>query len=71
VKEILRRELGLKNFSRRSVPHWLSDDQKTLLVNGSRKLLSLLGMYAEPNFKGIALVMSSGSNLHLILIDVR
>jgi hypothetical protein len=54
VKEMLRRELGLKKFSRRSVPHLLSDDQKKLLVGASRKLLSLLGIYAEPNFKGIA-----------------
>jgi hypothetical protein len=54
VKEILRQELGLKKFSRRSVPDLLSDDQKKLWVDPSRKLLSLLGISAEPNFKGIA-----------------
>jgi hypothetical protein len=54
VKEILRLELGLKKFSRRSVAHLFSDDQKTLRVDASRKLLSLLGIYAEHNFKGIA-----------------
>jgi hypothetical protein len=32
----------------------LSDDQKTLRVDASRKLLSLLGIYTEHNFKGIA-----------------
>jgi hypothetical protein len=32
----------------------LSDDQKKLPVDASRKLLSLLGMYAEHNFEGIA-----------------
>jgi hypothetical protein len=32
----------------------LSDDQKKLRVDGSRKLLSLLAMYAEHHFEGIA-----------------
>jgi hypothetical protein len=32
----------------------LSNDQKKLWVNASGKLLSLLGMYAEHNFEGIA-----------------
>jgi predicted GIY-YIG superfamily endonuclease len=54
LKEILRRELGLKKFSRRWVSHLLSDDQKKLQVDASRKLLSLLGMYAEHNIEGIA-----------------
>jgi hypothetical protein len=54
VKEILRRELGLKKFSRRWVPHFLSDGQKKLRVDASRKLLSLLGIDAEHNFKRIA-----------------
>jgi hypothetical protein len=54
VKEILRRELGLKKYSRRSVPHSLSDDQKKLRVDASRKLLSLLGIDAKHHFKGIA-----------------
>jgi transposase len=53
VKEILRRELGLKKFSRRWVPHLLSDAQKKLRVDASRQLLSMLGMYAEYNFEGI------------------
>jgi hypothetical protein len=67
VKEILRRELGLK-FSRRWVPHLLSDAQKKLRVDASRQLLSMLGMYAEYNFEELQLVMSSGSNILLILI---
>jgi hypothetical protein len=54
VKEILRRELGLKKFSRRWVPYLLSDDQKKLQVDASPMLLSLLGRYAEHNFKRIA-----------------
>jgi hypothetical protein len=54
VKESLRRELGLKKFSRRWVPHSLSHVQKKLRVNAFWKLLSLLGMDAEYNFEGIA-----------------
>jgi hypothetical protein len=54
MKEILRRELGLKKSSRRWVTHLASHDQKKLPVDPSRKLLSLLGMYAEHHFEGIA-----------------
>jgi hypothetical protein len=54
VKKILRRKLGLKKFNRRWVLHLLSDDRAKLRVVSSRKLLSLLGTYAERNFKRIA-----------------
>jgi hypothetical protein len=54
VKEIFRRELGLKKFSRGWVPHFLSDGQKKLRVDASRELLSMLGMYTEYYFEGIA-----------------
>jgi transposase len=54
AKAILRRELGLKKFSSRLVPHLVSDGQKKLRVDGSQKFLSMLGMYAEHNFEGIA-----------------
>jgi hypothetical protein len=45
---------GTKKFNRRWVSHFLSDDQKKLQVDASRKLSSLLGMYAEHHFEGIA-----------------
>jgi hypothetical protein len=54
VKEILRRELGVKKFSRRWAPHLLSDDQKKLQIDSSQKLLSVLAMYTEHYFEGIA-----------------
>jgi transposase len=54
LKEIPRRELGLQKFGRRWVPQLLSDDQKMLQVDASRKLLSLLEMDSEHNFGGIA-----------------
>jgi transposase len=53
VKETLRRELGLKKVRRSWVPHFLSDDWKNLRIDASRKLLSMLGMYAEHAFEGI------------------
>jgi transposase len=68
VKEILRRELGLKKFRRRWVPQLLSDDQKKLRVDASGKLLSLLGIYAEHNFKEIAIGDESWFQYSLILI---
>jgi transposase len=37
VREILRRELGLKTFIRRWVSHLLSDDQKKLRIVASQK----------------------------------
>jgi transposase len=42
IKEILSRELGLSKFSRRWVPHTLSDDQKVNHVQDSRALLAIL-----------------------------
>jgi hypothetical protein len=54
VKEILSRELGFKEFSRIWVSHWLSNDQKKLPVDAIWKLFSLVGMYAEHDFEGIA-----------------
>jgi hypothetical protein len=53
VKEILGRKWGLKKFTRRLFSHLLSD-QKKLPIDASRKLLSLLGIYAEHNFEGMA-----------------
>jgi histone-lysine N-methyltransferase SETMAR len=54
VKEILMRELGLRKFSRRWVPHLLSDAQKEARIVECGKLLSMLAMYAEHDFEGIA-----------------
>jgi hypothetical protein len=54
VKEIMRRELGLKKSSRTWVRNLISHGQKKLQVDRSRKLLSLLGMYAEHHLEGIA-----------------
>jgi hypothetical protein len=54
VKEILRRELALTQFSRRWFPHLSSGDQKKLRIDASQKLLSLLEMSVEHYFERIA-----------------
>jgi hypothetical protein len=54
VKEILSRELGLNKYTRRWVPHELSEDQRQFRVDESRVLLDMLRIYAEHNFEGIA-----------------
>jgi hypothetical protein len=41
-KEILSYQLGPRKFSRRLVPHRLSDDQKASRVRDSRALLAIL-----------------------------
>jgi hypothetical protein len=53
LKEILRRELGLKQFNGKWFPHFLSDDHKMSRVDARRKLLSMLEMHAEDNSEGI------------------
>jgi transposase len=53
VKEIMTRELGLKKYTRRWVPHELSEDQKKFRVDQSRMPLDILQLYAEHNFEGI------------------
>jgi hypothetical protein len=54
VKDILSREHGLGTFSRRWVPHELSDPQKKLRVDTSVESLALLDQYSEFHFEGIA-----------------
>jgi hypothetical protein len=54
VKDILSRELRLRKFSRRRVPHQLSDPQKNFHVDTSVELLTLLDQYFELHFGRIA-----------------
>jgi len=54
IKEVLNRELGLRRFSRRWVPHLLTPQQKEMRVEKARTLLSLLEGKVETNFRGIA-----------------
>jgi hypothetical protein len=49
--EILQRDLGLKKFSRRWVPHQLGSSQKIDRVNRSRALLHLLQQLQSFDFK--------------------
>jgi hypothetical protein len=53
VKEILYRDLGLKEYIRRSVPYELSEAQKKCGVDQSRSVHDMLQLYARHNFGGI------------------
>jgi hypothetical protein len=54
IKEILRRELGLKKFSRRWVSHFLSPAHKVARVEASTEMLRILHESEENCFKRIA-----------------
>jgi hypothetical protein len=42
VKEILQRELGMRKFSHRWVPHFLNDAQKIAHVEVAKEMLRIL-----------------------------
>jgi histone-lysine N-methyltransferase SETMAR len=54
IKEILQRELGMKKFTRRWVPHFLSPAQKVARVEASTEMLRILHEAEENDFDGIA-----------------
>jgi hypothetical protein len=53
VKEILHRDLCFKKFTRRWVPHTLSDPQKLKRVETSAELLQILNDLQTDSFDGI------------------
>jgi hypothetical protein len=53
IKSILDRELGLRKFTRRWIPHILSAEQKLRSVTESQSLLTIRANLAEKNFQGI------------------
>jgi hypothetical protein len=53
VKEILPRNLGLKNFTRRRMPHALSGPQKVRRVDASTELLQILNDLEVDSFDWI------------------
>jgi histone-lysine N-methyltransferase SETMAR len=53
VKEILDRDLGFKKFTRRWVPHTISDPQKLKRVETSAELLQILNDLQTGSFDGI------------------
>jgi histone-lysine N-methyltransferase SETMAR len=54
IKDILQRELGMRQFSRRWVPHFLSPAQKVPRVEASKSMLRVLQDAESNNLKGIA-----------------
>jgi hypothetical protein len=53
IKSILDRELGLRKFTRRWVPHILLAEQKLRRVTESQNLLMIYANLAEKNLQGI------------------
>jgi hypothetical protein len=53
IKEILWRELELKNFSPRCVPHCLSPTPNATRVETSSEMLRILHESEENHFEGI------------------
>jgi hypothetical protein len=53
IKSILHRELGLKKFTRKWMPHNVSAEQKLRKVTESQSLLTILANFAEKHFQGI------------------
>jgi hypothetical protein len=54
IKDILQRELGIRQLSRRWVPHFLSPAQKVARVEASKIILRVLQDAESNYFKGIA-----------------
>jgi transposase len=54
VKDLLARELELRKFTQRWVPHFLSERQKSEQVTQSRVLLGLLQRHQAADFNAIA-----------------
>jgi hypothetical protein len=67
IKDILQRELGMRKFSRRWVPHFLSPAQKVARVEASKTILRVLQDAESNDLKDLQRVMSPGSNtvIHL------
>jgi hypothetical protein len=61
VKGILQRELGMRQFSRRWIPHSLSDAQKVARVEGAKEMLKIVQESETNDFDGI----STGEKLWL------
>jgi hypothetical protein len=54
IRDILERELGMRKFSRRWVPHFLSPAQKVARVEVSKTILRVLQDAESNDFGGIA-----------------
>jgi hypothetical protein len=54
IKDILQRELGMRKFSRPSVPLFLSPAQKVVRVEESNTILRVLQDAKSNNLEGIA-----------------
>jgi hypothetical protein len=53
IKSIVDREQDLRKFTRRSMPHLLSAEQKLRRVTESQSLLTILANLVEKNFQEV------------------
>lgn len=53
IKDILQRELGMKKFSRRWVPHFLTPPQKAARIAAATEMLRILQAAETNDFEGI------------------
>jgi hypothetical protein len=67
IKDILERELGMRQFSQRWVPHFLCPAQKVARVKASKTILRVLQDAESNDFEGIAKGMSPGSDTAIYL----
>jgi hypothetical protein len=63
VKDILACDLGLKEFTRRWMPHTLSGPQKVKRIEASTELLQILNDLETDYFDGIAQMTSHSFNI--------
>jgi hypothetical protein len=54
VEEILQKELGMRKFSRRWVPHCLGDAQKAARVEAAKEMFKILHESERNDFDAIA-----------------
>jgi hypothetical protein len=54
IENILQRELGMRKFSRRWVPHFLSPAQKVSRFEASKTILRVLQDAESNHFEGLA-----------------
>jgi hypothetical protein len=54
IQDVLQKELGMRKFSRRWVPHFFSPTQKVARVEASKAILRVLQDAESNDFEGIA-----------------
>jgi hypothetical protein len=67
IKDVLQRELGMRTFSRRWVPHFLSPAQNVALAKHQKQYCELYKMRNQMTLKELQRMMSPGSGTVILL----